>query len=213
MLFVPPPLIVTPPRSKELVAVRLPPPVKVNCPIEHHPTVIALALVIVGKVDPVELDNPIYEPELPVSENPLVIAYTRELAPVKLITRGAVTEKLEIVSVADDGPVICSIPPELLAPALIVPIVCADPIRASCAAADALGLNATVTDEADRVRFVVVVKSNTDPTPVSVQVPLPIFRVRVPVPVQLKPVAPDSVTLLLLVAKSSVPVNAPIVMD
>lgn len=43
--------------------------------------------------------------------------------------------------------------------------------------------------------------------------PLPRLSVRVPVPVMLNPVVPLSVALLLFTEKSSVPVNAPAVMD
>jgi hypothetical protein len=66
---------------------------------------------------------------------------------------------------------------------------------------------------ASNVRFVVVVISQAEPTPVSDHVPLPILRVRTPVPVPENAVEAERLTLLLLTEKSSVPVNAPIVID
>ena len=69
----------------------------------------------------------------------------------------------------------------------------------------------TVEDPGSSVRFVAVeVVQMVALLPVIVQVPLPIFRVRVPVPEQLNV---DIVGLLLFVAKSKVPVKAPIVID
>src|SRR5580765_8054436 len=52
-----------------------------------------------------------------------------------------------------------------------------------------------------------------EPRPVSVHVPLPRLIVRVPAPVKLIPVAAETVTFLLFVAQSNVPVNAPAIIS
>jgi hypothetical protein len=74
-------------------------------------------------------------------------------------------------------------------------------------------LKLIVDELALNVKPVVVPILNAVPLADSVHRPLPRFIVLVPVPLPLNPVLPLSVTLLLLALKSSVPVNAPQVID
>jgi hypothetical protein len=71
-------------------------------------------------------------------------------------------------------------------------------------------VNAMVADAALSVRPVVVKNVTRPPAPDIVHVPEPILKVLVPDPLHVRAVPLTlSVTLLLFVAKSSVPVNAP----
>ena len=72
--MVPPPLIVMPPKSKEFVAVKLPPPASVSLFSEHQFAVIALAVVSVGIDVPVFAPNPIGADDVPEKLNPFVMA-------------------------------------------------------------------------------------------------------------------------------------------
>ena len=88
-----------------------------------------------------------------------------------------------------------------------------DSVRARCTMEVMVKTRTALAPE--KVRFVVGKRLIRVPAPVKVQVPLPMLKVRTPLPPTLNavPDASPSVTLLLLVAKVSVPVNAPIVND
>lgn len=187
-------------------AENVPPPVNVRARNAHHEKVPLFVLDIVEAEDTLdEVNSTKDEKSVPLIDKEFVIVV---VVPLKKDTEfGVLILSVVIVSAAANA----NPPPELLA--LIVTVEYG-PSPGAIVLTDEETAENTSTDElALKVRPVVVAKFQTVPVPDIVKVPFPRLIVLVPDPLPLNPVAALSVTLLLFALKSSVPVNAPQVMD